>query len=99
MDECPLFFKDDALKLKEKMIRLVGKGKGKPILYNIEKSKLKPSKKLLDSISSIIDGNKEYMMIESQKFVYENILSKTESNNNVFIINGNPGTGKSVFRY
>ena len=36
------------------------------------------------------------MLIDSQKFVFENIMSKSNETNNVFIINGNPGTGKSV---
>lgn len=75
---------------------MVGKGKGKEILYYVENGKLKPSKKLIDALGDGLKGNSDFMLIESQKYVYENIVSKIDETNNVFIINGNPGTGKSV---
>ncbi|MGL5617579.1 MAG: DNA/RNA helicase domain-containing protein [Metamycoplasmataceae bacterium] len=92
----PLYFKNDFLKLQNKIISLVGKGKGKQILYDIEKSEIIPSKKLIDTIKNMLQGKEEYVMIDSQKIVYENIMSKTNERDNVFLINGNPGTGKSV---
>lgn len=92
----PIYFKNDTKKLKEKIIQLVGKGKGKEILYTVENGKIVPSKNLMETIANTLDGKKEYELIDSQKIVFENIISKANESNNVFIINGNPGTGKSV---
>ncbi len=92
----PLFMKSDVSILKEKIIHLTSKGKGKEILYIIENGKIKPTKKLKDAAKSILNGSQEYILYETQKLVYENILSKVNESNNVFIINGGPGTGKSV---
>ena len=57
-----------------------------------------PSKKLIDSLNSVLNdpNNRDYMLLEAQKEVFENIIEKHNETNNVFIINGNPGTGKSV---
>ncbi|MDE5553176.1 MAG: DUF2075 domain-containing protein, partial [Malacoplasma sp.] len=92
----PIFFKNDVKELREKIIRLVGKGKGKEILYSVENSKIAPSKDLIKTVSNTLEGKKEYELVDSQKIVFENIIAKYNEENNVFIINGNPGTGKSV---
>ena len=92
----PIYFKDDVEKLQDKIISLVGKGKGKEILYIVENGEIIPSKKLIDTIKDTLNGKEEYKMIGSQKIVYENIMQKSNSKDNVFLINGNPGTGKSV---
>lgn len=96
VDECPVYFRDDFIELQDKIAYFVNKGNGKEILYAIENSKIVPSKKLIDVVAKSISGNSEYMLIDSQKFVYENIMAKVNDKNNIFIINGNPGTGKSV---
>lgn len=92
----PIFFKNDTKELREKIIRLVGNGKGKEILYSIENSQIVPSKDLIKTVSETLNGKKEYELVDSQKIVFENIIAKYNEENNVFIINGNPGTGKSV---
>lgn len=56
---------------------------------------------LQDTLGSMLKGNKEFYMIDSQKIVYEYALKyavETVSSNskNVFIVKGGPGTGKSV---
>ncbi|MGL4343193.1 MAG: DNA/RNA helicase domain-containing protein [Metamycoplasmataceae bacterium] len=92
----PIFFKNDVEKLQEKIISLVGKGRGKEILYTIENSEIVPSKKLINTIKDTLKGKESFKMIGNQKLIFENILSYSNSQDNVFIINGNPGTGKSV---
>lgn len=96
VSEYPVYFKEDYQLLQDKLKLLVGKGKGKEILYFIENGELKPSKKLIDSIGDCLRGNNKFMLVETQKEVYENITTKVKDINNVFIVNGNPGTGKSV---
>lgn len=96
--ESPIYFSEDSHKLSNDIYSLVNKGKGKEILWNIENSKMVPSKKLIDSLNSVLNdpNNRDYMLLEAQKEVFENIIEKHNETNNVFIINGNPGTGKSV---
>ena len=70
------------------------------ILYEIENGKIRPSKVLADSLSSMLEGNKEFILIDDQKIVYETALKlakdSSELNKNVLIVEGGPGTGKSV---
>jgi len=69
-------------------------------LYRIENGKIKPSKMLADSITKMIKGNQEFVMIDDQKVVYENAIAlakhASEKNKQVLIVKGGPGTGKSV---
>lgn len=94
--ECPIYFKNDYQELKEQLKRLVGKGKGREILFSIENSKIVASKKLVDAVKDLFEGNQEYMLVDSQKDVFENIMAYANDSNHIFIVNGNPGTGKSV---
>jgi len=98
--KAPVFLKADAVKLREFIKRFVKYGDNKDILYRIENGRLRPSKQLADSIASMIRGNREFIMIDEQKGVYETALSlaaKARSDKKrVLIVEGGPGTGKSV---
>lgn len=98
LEETPLYLKDDSEKLERFFQEHVGKGKGMEILYKIENGRIRPSKKLIDHVSSMFDGNKEYVLLDEQKVAYElafNVATKAD-NKSVVIISGGPGTGKSV---
>lgn len=96
VNESPIYFKEDYFELQDKIASLTSRGKGKEILYEVENGKVVPSKKLIDSVANALLGNSDFLLIDSQKYVFENIISRVDENNNIFIINGNPGTGKSV---
>lgn len=71
------------------------------MLYEIESGKIRPSKMLQDALSSMLKGNQEFYMIDSQKIIFEYALSLanesiTLNSKNVVIVRGGPGTGKSV---
>lgn len=73
----------------------------KELLYQIDNGKIKPSKSLQDSIKSMIEGNQEFIMLDDQKVVYEEILSiankcMTDQKKRTVIVKGGPGTGKTV---
>ncbi|MHB1454293.1 MAG: DNA/RNA helicase domain-containing protein [Saccharofermentanales bacterium] len=96
--ESPLYFAHEYRQLQEFIYKYVGKGEGMDILYRIENGKIKPSKKLVDCVSSMFVGNQEFVLIDEQKVAYENILSaiRSSSSRQTIIIKGGPGTGKSV---
>ena len=101
IQEAPMFLKNDAKKLREFIKRYVSKSDDGQLLYQIDHGKIRPSKALQDSISSMLKGNQEFYMIDEQKVVFstvkklvENAIAKKEKY--TIIIEGGPGTGKSV---
>lgn len=101
LDAAPAYTFGQTRDLREFVKRFVKKGDNKQILYCIDNGKIKPSKSLQDSINSMIEGNKEFIMIDEQKVVYEKILeisNKCQKDNKkrTIICKGGPGTGKSV---
>jgi DUF2075 family protein len=73
--ESPLFFSDQALELQRFIRKYVGRGHGMDILYEIEQGKIVPSKKFIEYISDIFDGNDVYTLLDEQKVAYANIIS------------------------
>lgn len=100
IEKAPLFLKADALKLRQFIKDFVKYGDRTDIMYRIENGNIRPSKSLADSLASMISGNREFIMIDDQKLVYETAagLAKvaTAKDKHVLIVQGGPGTGKSV---
>jgi uncharacterized protein len=100
VDKAPVFLKPDAAKLRTFIKQFMKYGDKRDIILRIENGKIRPSKSLADSLRSLIKGNKEFIMIDDQKEVYEEALylakHSHEKNKNVLIVQGGPGTGKSV---
>lgn len=100
-DEAPLYGKRDVLKLREFIKKYVKYGDESDILYRIDNGKIRPSKKLQDTLSSMLEGNREFIMIDEQKIAYELAVkmareSYLDDKKRVLIVEGGPGTGKSV---
>ncbi len=101
LKQAPVFFETDAEKLQKFIKKFVKFGDNKKTLYLIENGKIRPSKDLADYLSSMLAKNaKEFTLIDEQKIVYEKALQlareSTDLKKNVFIVEGGPGTGKSV---
>ncbi len=98
--KAPAFLKDDAAKLRAFIKANVKHGDSGEIIYQIRDGKISPSKSLADSLASLLRGNREFLMIDDQKIVYETALELAENSSggskNVLIVEGGPGTGKSV---
>jgi uncharacterized protein len=99
-DEAPVFLRNDAMKLRQFVKRFIKHGDKNDVLYKIENGRIRPSKQLADSLSSMLKGNQEFILIDEQKVVYETALKlareATDEVKNVLIVEGGPGTGKSV---
>ena len=100
-DKAPLFGHNDVIKLRDFIKKYIKNGDDGSVLYEIDNGRIRPSKMLQDTLAQMLDGNKEFYMIDDQKIIYEYALSNaldTIINNekNVMIVRGGPGTGKSV---
>ncbi|MCI7462727.1 MAG: DUF2075 domain-containing protein [Bacteroides sp.] len=72
------------------------------LLYKIDHGRLKPTKTLQDSLASMVKGNKEFMLLDEQAVCYDMCLKtmakcKEDGKKRTIVIQGGPGTGKSVF--
>jgi len=100
-EEAPMYGKRDALKLRNFIKKYIKYGDNSDILYRIENGKIRPSKRLQDTLYNMLRGNKEFVMIDEQKIVYEMAIemareSYIDDKKRVLIVEGGPGTGKSV---
>ncbi|MDD6614902.1 MAG: DUF2075 domain-containing protein [Lachnospiraceae bacterium] len=101
VEDAPIFARGEVSKLRDFIKKSVKSGDNKQLLYDIDNGKIKPSKSLQDSIKSMLEGNQEFIMLDEQKVVYEEILQKsllcmTDQKKRTVIVKGGPGTGKTV---
>lgn len=100
-EEAPAFTKGQVQDLRKFIKKCVKKGDRKEILYSIDHGAIRPSKSLQNTIASMIQGNEEFIMIDEQRVVYEEILRLSQKSHQdlkkrTLICEGGPGTGKSV---
>ena len=101
VDEAPIFARGEVSKLRDFIKQSVCKGDDAKLIYEIDNGRIKPSKSLQDSIRSMIAGNQEFIMLDEQKVVYEEIIKTSlrcmeDHKKRTVIVKGGPGTGKTV---
>lgn len=98
LDTSPVFFKNDTDKLQSFIKRYVGQGNGLGILFEIDNGRIAPSKKFVEYVSDLFDGREIYTLLDEQKVAYSSIvdIALHAEEKTTIIINGGPGTGKSV---
>lgn len=99
--EAPAFTKGQVSDLRSLIKKCVNTGDKKEVLYLVDHGAIRPSKSLQNAIASMIKGNEEFIMIDEQRVVYEEILKlsaqcQKEHKKRTIICKGGPGTGKSV---
>lgn len=95
----PLFLKRERAKLQAFIREHVRHGDRRGALYTIEHGYIRPSKMLADVVAGLLQGKPEFVLIDDQKVVHETILqveARSEKRKQVVIVQGGPGTGKSV---
>lgn len=95
----PLFLARERAKLQAFIREHVRHSDRNRTLYQIENGRIKPSKMLADVVAGLLQGKPEFVLIDDQKVVYETILQvekRAEKRKQVVIVQGGPGTGKSV---
>lgn len=101
VEDAPVFARGEVSKLRDFVKNSIKTGDNKRILYEIDNGKIKPSKSLQNSIKSMLEGNQEFIMLDEQKVVFEDILKNAlacmrDQKKRTIIIKGGPGTGKTV---
>lgn len=99
--EAPAFTKGQVSDLREFIKKCVKTGDKKEILYLVDHGAIRPSKSLQNTIASMLEGNEEFIMIDEQRVVYEEIIKfstrcQKDHKKRTIICKGGPGTGKSV---
>ncbi len=101
VEEAPIFARGEVSKLREFIKKSVSKGDQGKLIYEIDSGRIRPSKSLQDAIKSMIEGNQEFIMLDEQKVVYEEIITTamkcmSDHQKRTIIVKGGPGTGKTV---
>ena len=101
LSDAPAFTYGQRDALRNFIKKNIKTGDGEDTLVKIEHGKIKPSKQLQDSICGMLKGNKEFIMLDEQKVVYETILNlstkcQKDNKKRTIIVEGGPGTGKTV---
>lgn len=101
LELAPSFIMEDGFKLREYIKKYIKKPSNKNLFELIDHGKLRPSKSLQSAVGSILNGNKEFELIDEQMVAYSTVLKLVENTINsdekaTVIVQGGPGTGKSV---
>lgn len=101
LDDAPAFTRGQVKDLRGFIKKDIVRGDDRQLIYDIDQGKIRPSKSLQDSIAKMLKGNREFVMLDDQKVVYEEILyisrqSQHDGKKRVMIVKGGPGTGKTV---
>lgn len=99
LERAPLFLARERAKLQAFIREHVRHGDRKGALYAIENGRIRPSKLLINSVAGLLQGKPEFVLIDDQKVAHESILeadARAAEKKQVVIVQGGPGTGKSV---
>lgn len=101
IDEYPIYTKEDTRRLAERIKGLLQAWDGFEVFNRFMQSPIRPSQKLLDNVSKIINNEAVFSLLNEQ-LVAKNLIwskvKKAEKNKekSVIIVHGGPWTGKSV---
>lgn len=97
----PIFTMDEAPELMGFLQERLCAGQGMEVLKRVEESRYRPSRKLMDHVGQVINGNSRYVLLDEQVVAYDKVRALAEKGfhdrrKTAIIIKGGPGTGKSV---
>lgn len=101
INDFPVYTKEDVKILANKIKCLLSKGEGFEIFNRFMRSPLRPSQKLLENVSKVVKNEVVFSLLNEQLVAKNTIWSKIRNfekikAKSVIIVNGGPGTGKSV---
>ena len=100
LEQAPVFLRHDNAAMAAFLRRCLEVGDQGRTIERIRDGKAKPSQQLADSVERMLKGNSDFVLIDEQKVVYEQVLALArqlrEGRHTVLLVQGGPGTGKSV---
>lgn len=101
IDEFPVYCKEDLPMLAQELNEKLSGGSGLEIFNRFMRSRIRPSKKLLDHVKDVILKGEQYSLINEQLIAKNLIWGKIrhgikKNEKSVVIVKGGPGTGKSI---
>jgi DUF2075 family protein len=98
-----LFLADDVTQLRQFIEKVVPRKAKKDVIFLIENGRMRPADELIERVSSMLEGNEEFELIDEQNVAFQIIRHQLQlidmkdlTNRHVFVVEGGPGTGKSV---
>lgn len=101
MQEFPVFAKEDTQALGAYLKGRLSEGGGFEVFNRFVMSPIRPSKRLLEHTSEMINKQQIFNLIDDQIAAYNSIMHKAKKlsqtdRKSIVIVKGGPGTGKSV---
>ncbi len=101
LDEFPVFAKEDVTALGAYLAERLSRGNGLEVFGRFVTSPIKPSRRLLQHTSEMINKQQIFNLIDDQIAAYNAIMHKAKTlaqvtTKSMVIVKGGPGTGKSV---
>ena len=98
--KAPVFIKGERDALRSHISEIIVEGIGTELFKDLDAAVIRPSKQLADAVGGMLEGKDEFILLDDQKTALERITTATniaqDGQKQVLIINGGPGTGKSV---
>lgn len=101
LEKFPVYCKEDVQKLANRLKTLLQHGHGLEIFNRFMQSRIRPGKKLLEHAKKVISNEPAFSLINEQVVARNIIVTKLNraarnKEKSVVIVQGGPGTGKSV---
>jgi hypothetical protein len=101
LNKFPVFTREDFTQIGEFLKERLKQGNGLEIFNRFINSNVRPSKKLLEHTRKMIEGQKAFTLVDEQLTANNTIIDRARKcskskKKSVIIVNGGPGTGKSV---
>lgn len=95
-----LFLADDVAQLRHYIEKTVPLKPKRDVVFIIENGRMRPTDELIGRVSSMLEGNEEFELIDEQNVAFQvirhQLIGKKNLGRHVFVVQGGPGTGKSV---
>lgn len=97
----PVFTRGQGGDMGDFLTRRVGKGDGEGVMQQVLTGEFQASKKLLEHVRNMIEGKREFVLLDEQKAIFNRVFKEAKSGARkkgrvVVLAKGGPGTGKSV---
>lgn len=97
----PTYIADGIEDLAELLSQQVGGGDGAIVLDQVLRGIYRPSKRLMNHVASIIQESSDFVLLDEQQVAANHIIARARASHmsddrSVFVVQGGPGTGKSL---